>query len=190
MVATIVSLLAVAISLVALSLQFVRTFWERPYVFVGGLAGSHRDSQMTESHWEYRIDVTNVGERAVTLIEVGLLSERRPDGYMTHGLSAQELEDFPLRLEPHDSRSWTIPGGPTRSGSREAEPWVKIVRRPSWIERRRRTLPERTIVGRLFGSMGPELNGTPVGRPSKRQIRATAKRRQEARAARRDEPLL
>lgn len=190
MVATLISLLAVVISLVALSLQLVRTYWERPYVFVGGTAGSHQNSQMTESHWEYRIDVTNIGERAVTLIDVGLISDRRPDGHLTHGLSAQELEEFPLRLEPHDSRSWTIPGGPSRFGSREREPWVKIVRRPNWIERRRQTLPERTIVGRLFGSIGPELNGTPVGKPSKRQIRAAVKRQQAVRAARRSESIL
>jgi len=191
MVATVVSFLAVAISLVALGLQLVRTFWERPYVFVGGIAGSHSVSVTAPPVWECRIDVTNVGERAVTLIEVGLVVDRKPGSNVSWGLTGDEVADFPMRLEPHDSRSWLITGdGPIPAAIGSFVPWVKIVQRPNWLQRRHETLPERTIQGRLFGSVGPELDGPKVGKPSRRQRRVAEARRQAERAARFGNPIL
>jgi hypothetical protein len=179
---TVVSVIALVVSLGSLAWQLTREQWERPVVIVGGIRGSHNGSSKTEPHWQYRIDVTNVGERAVTLIEAGLISDRRDNGYLITGLSGEEVAEFPIRLEPHDSRSWTIPGGPTSQTSGEYEPWVKVVQRPTWRERRRGTLPERTIIGRLFGSWGPELGGTPSRKPKRpnRRARETAERAKKA----------
>jgi hypothetical protein len=158
---TIVSIIALVVSLGTLGWQITRERWERPVVSVGGMIGSRDDSQARGAHHEYRIDVTNVGERAVTLIQAGVITNREVGSFIIHGLSQEEVAEFPIRLEPHDSRSWTILGGPVSRPSSEYEPWVKVVQRPAWWERRRGTLPERTIIGRLYGSLGARAKRHP-----------------------------
>lgn len=173
----VVSIIALVLSAGTVAWQLVREQWERPVVVVSGTQGSYTSvTDMAtgdgESRWEYRIDVTNVGERAVTLIQVGLMTPRdeTEDSYTTVGLLREEAEKFPIRLEPHDSRSWTVDGGPTRYKRGAYEPFVRLVQRPTWRERRGGILPERTIFGDWFGSYGPDRSGT-VGRPRRKKTR-------------------
>ncbi len=69
----IVSIVALVLSASTVVWHLIRDHWERPVVVISGTQGSHTAvTDMTtgegESRFEYRIDVTNVGERAVTLI--------------------------------------------------------------------------------------------------------------------------
>jgi len=162
-----VALVALAVSLGSLVWQLTREQWDRPVVIVGGIRVSNGSSG-EESRWQYRIDVTNVGERPVTLIEAGMMTET-DDGFQTVGLLAEEVGEFPVRLEPHDSRSWTINAGLTKHPQPNYKPWVKVVQRPTWRARRRGTLPERTILGEWFGSYGPEPSGVMSRKPPKRR---------------------
>jgi hypothetical protein len=124
------------------------------------------------TRWEYRIDVTNIGERAVSLIQVGIMSQRNDldSSYTTIGLRHEEVEEFPIRLEPHDSRSWTIDGGSYTPSRAEYEPFAQLVQRPTWRERRHGISPARTVFGDWFGSYGPERTGVaPKPRRKKRR---------------------
>ena len=164
---TIVAIIALVVSVGSVVWQLARERWDRPHVIVGGIRGSN-GSTGDESRWEYRIDVTNVGERPVTLIEAGMLVGT-DDGFQYVGLLGEEVAEFPIRLEPYDSRSWTIDMGPTKYPKPEYKPWVKVVQRPTWRQRRRGTLPQRTIFGDWFGSYGPEPSGTMSRKPTKRR---------------------
>ena len=130
---SIVSVIALVVSLGTLAWQITRDRWERPVVSVGGTKGSYQDFQTREPQWRYRLDVTNVGERAVTLIEAGLITNlggARED-YVTVGLAEEKIAEFPIRLEPHDARTMDNGGRPCAEKNRLAsiEPWIRIVQR-------------------------------------------------------------
>lgn len=166
----IVSIVALVLSASTVVWHLIRDHWERPVVVISGTQGSHTAvTDMTtgegESRFEYRIDVTNVGERAVTLIEVGMMADIEDGAYQTVGLLGEEVAAFPIRLEPHDSRSWKIDGGPSKYERQQYEPFVRLVQRPTWRERQRGVLPERTIFGDWFGSYGPERSGVVARKP-------------------------
>jgi len=144
--------IALALSLVSLVWQFARAWWDKPVVLVKGELRSSGEDVDGALGWNGTITVTNVGERAVTLTDVGWWS-----GVGTH----EELIErpatpwrLPHRLEPHDQTrfsgalssarafGWGNPAYTVRSpfsgeDARAARPFVEIVHRPSrWRVRR------------------------------------------------------
>jgi len=93
----VVSIVALVLSAGTVAWQVVRV------VVVSGIQGSHR-SAGEELRWQYRIDVSGVGGHHHS--GGPHLSEGR-GGELVHdgGPLQEEVETFPIRLEPHDSRS-------------------------------------------------------------------------------------
>jgi hypothetical protein len=159
MVSTVIAIIALLASLFSLGWQLARARWERPVVVVRGVIVSHErqvpqivhaglpgDGAM-ESVIVYRMTVVNVGERAVTVVGWGWLTfDRTVDLTAT----AEGIPDFPFRLEPHDSRTWALvmPSvGTSPIPEQKAEPYARVVQRPTRRELRRGVSAERKVYG-------------------------------------------
>jgi len=152
----ILSAFAFIVSVVALVWQLVRSRWERPVVVVGGSFSSQGSSQSPIPRISLRIDVTNVGERAVSIVAVGWIMSADEQSVQYIGLDEREESAFPMRLDAHDSKTWTIPRGPASAVKQVGLPYARVVQRPTWRERRRGVLPERTIIGELGSHIAPD----------------------------------
>jgi hypothetical protein len=174
MLSTILSVVAVAISLFSLGWQIARSKWERPVVVVGGLqmqiaSGGKGGEPIKIDRVEYHVDVSNIGERPVTVTDAGWITSHGGPGTVGYtGLTDKVRATLPLRLEPHDSHTFILNGA---AGHNAVDiPFVKVVQRPTWWEKRRGVLPSRTIVGTLgsdFAPWVPQLSAK-VGKRSSR----------------------
>jgi hypothetical protein len=90
-----------------------------------------------------------LGERAVTVTDVGWYTLRTKQQRQTLRPTDAVL---PMRLEPHDSRTWTISASATSARRHTInEPFVTSVQRPTWRERRKGIEAEREIIGKPGG---------------------------------------
>jgi hypothetical protein len=137
---TIISLIALLVSLFALGWQLSRSRWERPVlVVVGTIASRSRSADAGAAvTMEYRITVTNVGERAVTVLSAGWVIERMANGSGSMHITGKDREQPGPRSNPVD------------------EPYVVVVQRPTWREKRSDVGPTRTVYGKV-GSLPIEL---------------------------------
>jgi hypothetical protein len=131
LVSSILSGVAVAISVVALLWQVVRSRWERPVVVVRGEIRAMYPIDDIESgieRYDLIVSVFNVGEKPATIIEWGWLLE------FEEGEPTQEHDHIgPRRIEPHDhfSTEYSQPVGLTWPDDLVI-PFARVVRRPRW----------------------------------------------------------
>lgn len=159
---TVVSSFALLVSLYALGWQLSRARWERPVVVVNGVA-SETESEGQERRKEYRVNVTNVGERPVTILGAGWITGLANDSVESLELPQADKVSLPARLEGHDSRSWVIVRPMCEQPHEIEGPYVLIVQRPTWREARAGAPTIRTIHGAV--GTGPTLLGQPSAKP-------------------------
>lgn len=139
---------ALIASLFTVGWTLVQSRWERPVVVVTGREG-HLTNDEHGTRWFCSVDVVNVGERAVTVTDVGWYTLRREDG---HDALRPTKAGLPIRLEPHDSRTWTTYSSVAAAQRHTVnEPFVVVVQRPTWRERRNGVEAEREILGKTGG---------------------------------------
>lgn len=155
---TVISLLALGVSLFSIGWQLRRALWERPVVVLagavtrrsGGPTDSVSDPRVTTSEYVMRFTIVNVGERAVTAVGWGWsLTLQGEGGRVIMSNRGKGIPEFPIRLEPHDSKSWvmTHPIEGTNLGSYMATPFARVVLRPTWRELRKGVSAERRVDG-------------------------------------------
>lgn len=140
----IVAVAAFALSAVSLTWQALRVWWDRPVVLTrASLHGRSWDLGYggTQFGWECELRITNVGERAVTVVDAGYWF-----GPGTHFEDVERPFDgkaFPVRIEPHDQvrltgslnegTAWDArhaPQGDEGVGELPVRPFVELVQRP------------------------------------------------------------
>lgn len=144
---SVLAIIAIVISSISLIWNIRRASWDRPKVEVSGRAGVGASSDCpNDPYWELSISVANTGERSVTVQDGSWLVQPAEGRSIRWGSSDPE---FPFRLEPHDSRDWTIkvPLLGTTLTEVRGRPAVHIVQRPTWLERRRGLGPTRWVYG-------------------------------------------
>jgi hypothetical protein len=145
---------AIVISILSLVWNIRRASWDRPRVVVTGRAGvGLSGDRPNEPYWELSLSVANTGERAVTLERGSWLVDNGAGGI--HWMVPDDV--FPVRLEPHDSRDWTIKH-PLRGSTLErfrGRPAVCIVQRPTWLERRKGVGATRWVYGPVDSTVRP-----------------------------------
>jgi len=163
MIATVISIVALLASLFSLGWQLVRARWERPVVVVRGQTVSRTRQALTvytgdekprpkKLEWALTTTIVNVGERAVTVVgwgwAYGSISSKDV-AITTIKARGSQIPDFPLRLEPHDSRTWTIahPMEGTNLRGTNVTPFAIVVQRPTSRELRRGVSAERRVFG-------------------------------------------
>lgn len=134
---------ALAVATLSLFFSLRRDLGDRPRVAVAGNANVAIGISQPKPWWQFHVTVVNTGRRAITVHSVAWNVFQPQDERVVH-----LTDGFPVRIEPDDSRSWTlevhagIPEFYGLAGRAAAE----IVERPSWIERRRGiTSPVRFI---------------------------------------------
>lgn len=131
---TIISSIALLAALFSVIWPVVRSRWEKPVVVVTGGDGTWQ-AHPEAAQWMCRIDVVNVGERAVTVTGVGwytLLEGDTKRGHVVQPDTGSKGPDLPYRLDAHDFASWTIYRALASSSPSDAKvPWATVVQRRS-----------------------------------------------------------
>lgn len=141
----VIAAVALLVAIVSLGWQFVRSRWDRPIVIVDGeireMWGGEEDEDVV-AH-EMHLNMVNVGEKPATVILAGWALDPDPE------FESDKDETLgPWRIDAHDhvelvdnrNMSWPWP-------SNTAVPYVRVVLRPTWWERRRGVQPIHEVRG-------------------------------------------
>lgn len=144
--------LAVLVATVALTWTVIRSRWERPVVIVTGRSRivPVPGAPDTRRRFELSVTAANIGEKPVTVLDVAWawVSSHGTD-MSSIGLQDDSGPDVPVRLEPHDSKTWLIYAPVDGMTMGDAHPRVEVVQRTTWRERRANTKPVRQVHGVL-----------------------------------------
>jgi hypothetical protein len=157
-----VSTAAFGLATVSLGWQVARSRWDQPRLTVSGAwsleSGLDRygDPTSDPDTWVLDVNMSNIGERAVTVTEVYWQLESPASG-VNRLTSSRVSGPVPRRLEPHDHEAWQIRldlHGTLWNG-RRARPAATIIRRHGFIQRRHGAEPETPVYGPWFRLSDP-----------------------------------
>lgn len=162
-VSDVLSAVAVLVALVALSLQLVTSRWERPVVRVTGVRYTTAGGpDNLPNRLTYRITVTNFGERPVSILSAGWQTLGANHSNNMKALLVPHSE-FPVRLEPYDTKTWHVSEGFRLGGNEVDKPFIQLVHRPSFLDHFRGE--PRLPIRRVYGQLSTDLVGI-IGDPS------------------------
>lgn len=137
----ILSSIAIVISIINFIWNVVRARRKRPEVTVTGDARFAVDgAKPADPYWSLSVNVANTGGRAASVLGAS---------WLINGIHYGTGDEFPMRLEPHDSKQWNVqmPVGGTKLEGMTCRPAVRVVQRPTYFERRQGISTERYIFG-------------------------------------------
>jgi hypothetical protein len=135
-VTTVLSSTAIVVSALSIGWQYVRSRFDRPRLHLMG-GTTRKGPPNAAADWSFKIEVSNYGERPVTIVDA--YWDIGPQLGAGMRLKPTEGPKLPLRLDAYDLVTWDIGPIPVGmvEGLREAQPWIEVVDRPTWKQRRR-----------------------------------------------------